>query len=162
MENSAFKNSILIAITFLISMMLAILPVPQSISWYQPAWVFMVLLFWMIALPHRVGIFAAFIVGLLQDLLMGTILGQHAFVFSLMAYFYMRFHTPIRSLPLWQQGLLVFFSTLLYLLVQYWIMAVADQALATWRYWLPLVTTMLLWPGIRLVLNDYQHRFKLS
>lgn len=75
MENNNFKRSVFIELTFLTGMMLTILPLPKWVVWYQPVWVFMILLFWMIAIPYQVGIGTAFTVGILLDLLTGTILG---------------------------------------------------------------------------------------
>ena len=162
MENNTFKQNILIGLTFLIGMILTILPLPEWAVWYQPTWVFMVLLFWMITAPYRVGIGMAFIIGLLLDLLTGTILGQHALIFSCLAYSFIRFQILIRSLPTWQQTILVLVATVVYLTLQYWIMAIADSSPLTRKYWLTLVSTTLLWPWLRFLLNDYQHRFKLG
>lgn len=162
MEGNIIKDSLFISITLLIAMMLTILPLPQWAAWYWPAWVFMVLLFWMMAVPHRVGIGAAFISGLLLDLLTGTILGQHALLFTLIAYFFIRFQVPIHSLPAWQQAILVFIATVIYFTLQYWIMAMAGLSSGTGKYWLPIITTTFLWPWARLLLRDYQFRFKLG
>ena len=162
MEGLNVKATMLISLTFLVGMMLVILPLPQWLVWYRPAWVFMILLFWIITVPHQVGIVVAFTVGLLLDLLTGTILGQHAFVLTLLAYFFVRFQAQIRSLPAWQQLIVVFVSTLSYLAIQYWIMAISGFSLSTGKYWLPIITTPLLWPWIRSLLDDYQRRFELS
>lgn len=156
------KETILIALTFLIAMMLTILPLPPWVVWFRPSWMLMILLFWLMVLPHRLGIIIAFIAGLLLDLLTGTILGQHALVLTMIAYVIVRFHQPVRNLPLWQQMLLVMFLTLIYLAMQYWIMALSGVSLNAGKYWLPVVTTTLFWPWIQLLLNDYQHRFNIN
>lgn len=155
------KNRILIALTFLLGMMLTILPLPPSLVWFRPAWVFMILLFWIIATPYRVGMGTAFFAGLWLDLLTGTILGQHAMVLTIIAYILVKFQVQLRSLPLWQQMLLVMFMTLLYLALQFWIMTMSGLSLNAGRYWLPIITTTLLWPWIQFLLKDFQHRFKL-
>lgn len=162
MEDDIFKQRILIGLTFLVGMMLTILPLPEWVVWYQPAWVLMILLFWMIAIPYRVGIGAAFVIGLLLDFLMGSILGQHALLFTCLAYFFIRFQIPIHSLPASQQTILVLITIAIYLALQYWIMAMADSSPLTGKYWLSLVSTTLLWPWLRFLLNDYQHRFKFG
>lgn len=162
MGNNTFKQIVLIGLTFLVGMMLTILPLPEWAVWYQPTWVFMVLLFWIIAAPYRVGIGTAFIIGLLLDLLTGTILGQHTLIFSCLAYFFIRFQTYIRSLLAWQQTILLLIATIVYLTLQYWIMKMAGSSPLTGKYWLTFVSTALLWPWLRFLLNDYQHRFKLG
>lgn len=162
MANYSLKKRILIGLSFLVGMMLTILPLPEWAVWYQPAWVLMILLFWMIAIPYRVGIGTAFITGLLLDLLIGTIFGQHALLFSFLGYFLIRFQIPIHSLPVWQQTILVLITMAVYLALQYWIMAMADSVPLTGKYWLSLVSTTLLWPWLGVLLNDYQYRFNLG
>ncbi|MFW0039321.1 MAG: rod shape-determining protein MreD [Coxiella endosymbiont of Dermacentor silvarum] len=162
MENNNFKRSVFIELTFLAGMMLTILPLPKWVVWYQPVWVFMILLFWMIAIPYQVGIGTAFTVGILLDLLTGTILGQHALIFTCLSYFFIRFQIIIHSLPAWQQMILVLITTVVvYLALQYWIMLIVSSSLLTGEYWMPFISTTLLWPLLRFLLNDYQH-FKLG
>lgn len=156
------KEGFFIIVTLLVAMMLTILPLPPAIVWFRPSWTLMVLIFWLMVVPHRLGIGIAFIVGIILDLLTGTILGQHALVLTLVAYIVVRFHKQIRVLPLWQQMLLVMFFTLIYLALQYWMMALSGMTLDAGRYWLPIVTTTLFWPWIYLLLNDYQHRFEIN
>lgn len=162
MESSGLKHLVLIALSILVGMMLLILPLPHSVAWFRPAWVFMILMFWMICIPHRVGIGIALFVGLWLDLLTGTIFGLHAFVLAVIAYFIIKFHVQIRSFPLWQQTLLIMLLTVVYLALQYWLLALAGTSPDTWKYWLPIVTTTVLWPWVSMLLRDFQHRFELG
>ncbi len=162
MESSGgIKDFFVIGFTFLLGMMLLALPLPDLISWLRPAWVFMILVFWLIAVPHKVGIFIAFIVGLLVDLLMGNLLGQHGLIFALTAYIIIKLHSQVNSFPLWQQVLMVLFLMLIYFSLQYWIMALAGVSSETWRYWLPILSTTILWPWVSMFLKAYQRRFKI-
>ena len=68
-----------IALTLLMALWLAIVPLPVWAQWGRPELVAMVLVYWVIALPERVGIGIAWVVGLLQDIMQGSPLGQHAF-----------------------------------------------------------------------------------
>ena len=76
MGESTVKKTLLIGLTFLGAMMLIVLPLPRWIIWFRPEWVFMVLIFWMIAVPDRIGIGIAWMIGLLLLLVAaGIILG---------------------------------------------------------------------------------------
>ena len=163
MESSSLKDVLFTSFTLIIAMILTIVPLPTWVVWYRPAWILMVLLFWMIVLPHRVGIGAAFICGFLFDLLSGTTLGQHALIFTIIAYFTIRFQIIIRHLPNFQQMILILVATTIYLSLQYWLMAVIDSSPPERvKYWMPLLSTTLLWPWVRILLNDYQSRFRLG
>ena len=161
MKTNTFKKIILIGFTVLVGMMLTILALPRWAVWYQPTWVFMILLFWIITIPYQVGIEIAFIIGLLLDLLIRTILGQHALLLTCLAYFFIRFQTLVHSLPTWQETILVLIVMVVYLIFQYWIMIIAGFSPLAGKYWMSLASTTFLWPWLRFLLTDYQHRFKL-
>ena len=163
MESSGLKDILFTSFTLIIAMMLTIVPLPAWVVWYRPAWILMILLFWMIALPHRVGIGAAFIYGFLFDLLSGTTLGQHALMFTIIAYFIIRFQMIIRNFLNFQQVIFILVATTIYLALQYWLMVMVDSSPPERaKYWLPLLSTTLLWPWVRILLNDYQSRFRLG
>ena len=155
------KYPLLIGWTLLISLILTILPWPHPWGWYQPAWTFVVLLFWMIYLPDRVSVGVAFLVGLLLDLLTGTLLGQHAFTLSLIAYLCIRFNVQVRNFTLWSQMIIVLIATLIYTGCQYWLMAIIGQSYDITKYAWVVVTTLFLWPWARLLLKNFQRRFSL-
>jgi rod shape-determining protein MreD len=51
-----------------------------------PDWVALVLLFWCIHQPHKVGMGTAFVLGLLMDVADASIMGQHALAYVLLAF----------------------------------------------------------------------------
>src|SRR3989339_60001 len=86
MMSQDLKTVVFIALTFLIGMLLTIVPMSQSLVWFRPEWILMLLFFWVMMTPHRVAVIGAFFVGLLADLLTGTLFGLHALLFSLTAF----------------------------------------------------------------------------
>ena len=48
-----------ILLTFVAAYVLAVLPLPHWLQWGRPEWVALVLIYWCIALPHRVGMVPA-------------------------------------------------------------------------------------------------------
>lgn len=45
---------------------------------FRPDWVALVVLYWVIALPHHLNVISAWVVGLIMDILLGSTLGIHA------------------------------------------------------------------------------------
>jgi rod shape-determining protein MreD len=70
---------------------LAIVPLPAAIAAYRPDWVPIVLIFWSLMAPERVGLFTAFAMGLALDTLSGALLGQHALAMVTIVYLSVRF-----------------------------------------------------------------------
>jgi len=71
-----------IMLTIVMAMCLRIAPWPGFLSGINPDWVLLVLIYWTIAVPERIGIFHAWTVGLLTDVLTGRVFGQYALAFA--------------------------------------------------------------------------------
>lgn len=153
-------GSVIVA-SFAAAMILIMLPLPTWAEPLRPEWVTMVLIYWCLALPNRVGVGVGWIIGFLLDVIRGAILGQHALALALVALLAVHLHQRIRVYPIWQQALtvlmLVAFSQMLVL----WVKGVIGQPPESWAYWLPSVASMLLWPWVFLVLRDLRRRFQV-
>ena len=50
-------------VTYVIALTLMVMPMPATFDVFRPDWVTLVMLYWIIALPHRVSIGTALILG---------------------------------------------------------------------------------------------------
>lgn len=97
-----------LVVTLWFAAWLSLLPLPEAVVWLRPQWLLLVLLYWVVALPQRVGVFTALVVGLLADVLYGSVLGQHALAFSVSAWLALAVHQRFKVFPAVQQSLVVF------------------------------------------------------
>ncbi len=148
-----------ISISFLLAMMLAVLPLPDWLALGRPQWVGLVLIYWCMALPQRVGVGIGFIVGLAQDALLGSLLGQHALAFTVLAYLTTKLHQRIRVFPVWQQALSVLVLLLLVQLILFWSNGMIGRSPADWTYWLPALVGTLLWPWVFAAMREIRTNF---
>ncbi len=156
------QNGIGILIVFVVALSLEVMPLPHWAQELRPQWVNLALIYWCMALPQRVGVGSAWTLGLFEDVLTGTLLGQHALGLSLTAYMVVNLHQRIRIFPLWQQSLVVFVLLLVERLLSLWIIGASGQPMPTLWYWMPTVMGMLLWPWVFIVLRDIRRRFHVS
>ncbi len=156
------QNGWAILASFLVAMMLTLMPLPDGTEWFRPEWVAMVLIYWCMALPERVNIGVAWIMGLFLDVARGALLGQYALALTLVAYLTVRLHQRLRIFPLWQQSLAVLVLVALEQLLVLWVKGIIGQSPDSWLYWLPSVTSMLLWPWMFLILRDLRRHFRVS
>ncbi|MFP6780976.1 MAG: rod shape-determining protein MreD, partial [Gammaproteobacteria bacterium] len=96
-----------IAASFVAAFMLTALPLPERVVAWRPAWVALVLSYWCLALPQRIGVVIAWVIGLLLDVMHGSLLGQHAFGLSVVAYVVVIYHQQIRVYPLFRQAFVI-------------------------------------------------------
>ncbi len=159
---SQSNNGIVVFVTFIIALVLMLLPMPDWAVWFRPEWVVMVLIYWVMVIPHRINMITAWSLGLCIDVLNGTLLGEHALALTLVAYFVDRMHMRLRMFPLLQQGFIVFFLVLLYQFVIYCVQGFIGQLPNTWLYWSASVTSMLLWPWVFSIIRNCRHRFRIA
>ena len=74
-----------IFLSFFLAYLLAIVPFPEWAMNYRPEWVPIVLIYWTMALPYRIGIGSACAAGLVLDVLEGSTLGVNALALVVVA-----------------------------------------------------------------------------
>lgn len=156
------KGSLWISLSIITAFCFTLLPLPGFAVWFRPEWLLLVIIYWCLTVPHRINVGVAWILGLLLDALHGTLLGEHALAFTLVAYITVKSHRRIRFFPIRQQALTVFGLILLSQFIIYVIQGFIGQAPQTWMFWIPSVTSMLLWPSVFLVLKEWRQRFKIA
>ncbi len=146
--------------SILIASALTILPLGDTLTWFRPYWMALVLIYWGIEAPVEIGLGTAFVAGLLLDLLTGTLLGHHALSLLIITYIVARFRLRVRFFPLWQQALVVLAILLNDQLVRLWILGLSGQGLPDWRTIAPPIVAMFAWPWVFLALDEARRRLR--
>lgn len=148
----------IIWLTFLVALILDILPLPVWVQWLRPSWTLLVLIYWVMVMPYRVSVGYAFVLGLLIDLLQGSLLGLHVVALVAVTYFVAKLHRQFKAYPLRQQILMVLLLVFLYKLIIYAVLGFVGQLPHSLLYWLSIIISALLWPWVGLVLHDWRSR----
>lgn len=154
-------NWFVIPLSFLLALILTLLPMPDWAVWLRPDWVLLILIYWNITLPYRVNVGTAWFIGLLLDVLNGTALGEHALALTVVSYVVVKMHARLHMFPLLQQGLAVFLLVLLYEFILFCVQGFVGEFPRGWLYWLSSITSMLLWPWIFTIMRDCRRRFRV-
>jgi len=156
------QNGAVILVVFLAALGLTVMPLPDWAKDFRPQWVPLALVYWSLALPQRVGVGTAWSLGIFEDVITGTLLGQHALGLSLTAFLTLRLHQRIRIFPLWQQSITVLVLLLVERLLSLWVIGATGQPTPNLWYWAPPLVGMLLWPWVFIVLRDVRRRFAVT
>jgi len=134
-----------IVLSVALAFALRLLPFPVWAQELRPDWVVLVVIYWVVIPPHRLGVMLAFVIGLMLDGVSGTLLGEHAFCLVMITYFAQLLHRPLLLYPWWQRifwvVLLVFFYQTLLLLIQ----SMLGEAVDPWLFWVPALSSGLIW-----------------
>ena len=142
--------------------MLAIMPLPDWAVEFRPDWVTLVLIYWAMAVPSRIGVTVAWLAGLLLDVSYGTLMGQHAIGMVIVIYFIHIQHQRLRVASLLQQSIVIFFLLLIKQLLILWVDGMLGRAPDSWLFFMPTITSTLLWPWTYLILRDIRRKFTVS
>lgn len=145
-SHTAYGRS-LVWLSLLFALLIHLWPLPWFIVWSLPSLPLLTLIYWSMALPHRYGIGMAWIVGFLLDIFYHAPLGLHALSFSLITYLILRLRQRLWLLPRLAQTLAVMGFVALHLLLSLWIRNLMKvNAHFQWYYWIPILSTLLIWP----------------
>jgi len=150
-----------IILSFLVALALHMLALPDWAEALRPDWLVLVLVYWCIAIPERVGVIIGWLAGLLLDVANGAVLGQNALILAIVAYLALRLHQRIRVFPLWQQSVSVMLLVTLHLMLALWIKGIIGQSIETWAYWLPALSSLLAWPLVYLTLRHLRREYRV-
>jgi rod shape-determining protein MreD len=155
-------GTLIIILTFIVALGLVLLPLPGWLLPLRPEWMAMVLIYWCLAAPERIGVTSGWIVGLVMDIATGAILGQYALSYATIAFVSLKLYQRVRVFPVWQQAVLVLVLITLHLVIVLWIKGIANQQMITTGFWIPPFTSMLLWPPVFLLLRKIRRYYQVT
>lgn len=140
-------------VTVAAAMVLRVMSWSPGMDVLNPDWIVLVLIYWSIALPERFGVFSAWWIGLLTDVLTGRLLGQHALIYALICYFSINEHRRLRQFPVLQQCLFVFFCLLGAQSIIFGTESMQAGNRLSLSFWYPVLSGTLVWPLVFVVLR---------
>jgi rod shape-determining protein MreD len=155
------NNGIVILLTLLIALIASITPMPLTVDIFRPDWVLIVLVYWCLALPTKINVITAWVMGLILDILLGSVLGVHASAMALSVYIVVVNFQKIRNFSVWQQALIVGVLPAQYHLVVFWLQRFLSDVVFLPNYLYPVVTTVVLWPWIFFLLRRVRRHFRI-
>jgi rod shape-determining protein MreD len=147
----------LILLSVLAAMVLGVLHLPETwpawLGWWRPAWVAMVVFYWVMALPNRLGLITAWLLGFFVDALNAEPLGLNGFLLAAITYITWRFYERLRMYSVFQQCGVVFLLVLGCELLRTFLADLTYGSGMSWGIFGPAFTSMLLWPFLFLLLD---------
>ena len=150
----------IIVASFAGALVLAALPMAEWAAPWRPPWVAIVLLYWCFEAPERIGVLVGWCCGLLLDVLVGTLVGQHALGLAVVAWIGRRIYRRVRLLPFWQQGLSVFGVMVVEHLLVSWVAGLRGQPVDMLTHVSAPLAAAVTWPWIFLLLGSVRRRYQ--
>ncbi len=161
MAKSRYKGTLLIWLSFIIALILQTTPWPGELSAFRPSWILLVVFYWVMALPHRVNVGSAFVLGLLWDLMLGSTLGVRAGMMSILVYIIALNFQVIRNLSLWQQATLLALLSLLGKAIEFSLEYLVSHVTFDPSVLMAGVLNFFLWPWLFFLLRRVRRQFSI-
>ena len=152
----------IIPFTLLAAMLLTILPYPDWMQFAVPHWVTLVLFYWCLAVPEKIGVGTGWITGLLMDLLLHTLFGAYAITKAFVAMAGITSHRRMRMYHLWRQCIIVFVICCIEVAFIGWVFHLTNDTPLKIVYWQSALTTALVWPVVYTLLRFLRQRSGIS
>jgi rod shape-determining protein MreD len=149
-------NPLFIALTLLLALATNLLPLGRHPGW--PDLLALVLVFWNVHQPRRVGVTLAFVFGLVMDVHQGAVLGQHALAYTLLSFGAVTIHRRV----LWFNALSQALHVLPLFLAAQCVTVLVRMAVGGMypgaAIWLAPLAQAMLWPVASVLLLAPQRR----
>ncbi|PPE70000.1 rod shape-determining protein MreD [Caldimonas thermodepolymerans] len=149
-------NPVFMWASLLAAFALNLVPVGQTTA--VPDLLALVLVFWNVHQPRRVGVGAAFAFGLMMDVHEGALLGQHALAYTLLSYFAITIHRRLLWFSVLSQAVQILPLFFAAHVVSVLIRMIAGGVFPGWELLLAPVFEAVLWPLATWVLLAPQRR----
>ncbi|MGH8619621.1 MAG: rod shape-determining protein MreD [Burkholderiales bacterium] len=134
-----------IVVTFALALALNLLPWTGFAVLVKPDFVALVVLYWCVEQPRKVGFLTAWALGLVMDVADGALFGQHALAYTVLAFAAIVLHRRIQGFPMRHQFWHVLALLTLNQLIVLGLRMAAGAPFPGIAYFLPALLGALLW-----------------
>lgn len=150
-----------ILLFFIAALVMELAPWPTGFQAFKPSWLILVLTYWALAIPNKVSIGMAFLLGVIWDLVLGSTLGVHALVLSVAFYFIAKNYLVLRNLSLWFQSLLVIIFVFAIRFAIFLVELFLHSAVFNWQEIFGAIASGILWPWVFLLMRKMRRQVGL-
>lgn len=148
--------------TFVLAALFTVLPLPQWLEAYRPEWVALVVIYWVMALPDRIGLLSAWIVGFFVDVLEGSLLGLNALALALVAYMALSLYQRMRMFTAIQQSSTILILVGIHQLMSFWVLTANSQNTApNLIFMISALSSAIVWPFVFIGLRYIRRTFNV-
>jgi len=149
--------------TLVLAALFTVLPLPDWLEAYRPEWVALVVIYWVVALPDRIGLFSAWITGFFMDVLEGSLLGLNALALALVAYLALSLYQRMRMFTAIQQSSTILILTGIHQLLSFWVLTANSQNTApNLIFMISALSSAIIWPFVFLALRYIRRTFNVA
>ncbi len=151
-----------VLVTLTIGFILNLVTYFEWMKYAKPDWVLLILFYWCLEIPDRVGVGCGWVSGLMTDILNYSLLGQHAVAKAFVAFFAVTASHRIRGYEPWRQCIVVFFIASIDIGITVSVANLTTDTEVRLVYWQSALMSALIWPFIYMTLRFLRKRLSFG
>jgi len=149
------------ALSCFVAFTLMLMQVPDWLSPFWPDWIALVIVYWALLAPNRIGPLTGFIIGTMLEVLTGKTFGVISVGLSTLAFLVNLSHLQLRITSRWQQMFLVVLFVAIFKLINVWLEGMVGDARLTAQDWYSLLGDIVMWPFLNIVLDELRRAYRI-
>ncbi len=149
------------ALSCFVAFTLMLVQVPDWLSSFWPDWIALVVVYWALLAPNRIGPVAGFIIGTMLEVLRAKTFGVISAGLAVLAFLVNLSHLQLRITSRWQQVFLVVLFVAVYKLINIWFEGMVGDGRITAEDWYSLLGDLAVWPFLNIVLDELRRAYRI-
>lgn len=150
-----------VSISAFVALVLTVVQLPAWLFFFWPEWIALVVIYWALIAPQRVGPFIGFIIGTLLEVLFVRNFGVLGLGLATLAFLVNSASQQLRALSIWQQMMSVGFFVAIFKLLTGWLSGLVAGFTITTEFWYSLVGSVLIWPFAYILLEELRRTLRI-
>jgi len=161
--DSSSSGSLVLAVcvSAFVALVLTVVQVPGWLFYFWPDWIAIVVAYWALVTPKRVGPFVGFIIGTLLEVLFVRKFGVLGFGLATLAFVVNATSQQLRALSIWQKMISITIFIAFFKLLTGWLSGLVAGFTITPEYWYSLLGSMVIWPFAYILLEELRRAVRI-
>ena len=150
-----------VSISVFIALVLTAMQLPDWLFYFWPDWIAVVVVYWALVIPQRIGPFVGFIIGTLLEVLFVRKFGVHGLGLATLAFIVNATNQQLRALSIWQQMVLIGVFIGFFKLLTGWLSGLVSGFTITTEYWYSVLGSLVIWPFAFILLEELRRLVRI-
>jgi len=151
-----------ISASLMLALIIYTVPMPRAFAWFRPELPVVVLMYWVLALPHTAGVITATLVGICMAILQGNTPGALSLGLVVSVLVLLFTYQRVRQFDIVQQSITITLLVGVSLIIERVLLLSAGGVVAEGYVFLaPLPLTLLCWYPVRAILRGLRRYYEV-